>query len=64
MNIIKKVMVKQIQFFHNIGASHWVCLSVILINSVFKMGKSYYLQVFLEEFQYAVKENKMNKFIN
>lgn len=47
-------MVKQIQFFHNIGASYWVCLSAILINSVFKMGKSYYCQVFLEEFKYAV----------
>lgn len=28
---------------------HYVCLSVILIDSVFRMGKSYSLQAFLEE---------------
>ena len=31
--------------------SHCVYLSVILIDSVFKMVKSYYPQVFLEKFQ-------------
>ena len=29
--------------------SQCVCLSVILIDSVFRMGKSYSLQAFLEE---------------
>ena len=28
------------------------------------MGKNYYLQVFLEDCKYVVKENKMTKFIN
>ena len=44
--------------------SHCVYLSVILIDSVFKMGKNYYPQVFSEECKYVVKENKMSKFIN
>ena len=29
--------------------SHCICLSVILTDHVFKMGKNYYLQVFLKE---------------
>ena len=29
--------------------SEFICLSVILIDSVFKTGKNYYAQVFLEE---------------
>ena len=44
--------------------SHCVCSSVTLIDSDFRMGKNYYLQVFLGECKYFVKENKMNKFIN
>ena len=50
--------------FHANGVSkegsHYTCLSVILLDSVFK----YYPQVFLEEYKYVVKENKMTKFIN
>ena len=34
-------------------------LSVILIDSVFRAGKNYYPQVFLEECKYFVKEKKM-----
>lgn len=34
------------------------------MDSVFKMGKNYYPQVFLEEYKYAVKENKISKFAN
>ena len=38
---------------------------MILIEPVFKMGKNYYPQIFLEECkQYVVKENKISKFIN
>ena len=33
----------------------FICLSVILIDSVFKTGKNYYSQVFLEEHKYIVK---------
>ena len=43
--------------------SQFVCLSVILINSVFRTGKNYYLQVFLEECKYVVKEKKIPKYI-
>ena len=37
--------------------SQFICLSVILIDSVFRTGKNYYPQVFLEECKYVVKEN-------
>ena len=39
--------------------SQFICLSVILIDSVFRTGKSYYSQLFLEECKYVVKEKKM-----
>ena len=35
-----------------------ICLSVILIDSVFRTGKNLYPQVFLEERKYVVKEKK------
>ena len=38
-------------------------LSVILIASVYRKGKNYYPQVFLEKCKYFVKEKKMSKFI-
>ena len=38
------------------------CLSVILINSVFRIGKNYY-QVFLEKCKFVVKEIKMPDYI-
>ena len=34
-----------------------------MINSVFRTGKNYYPQVFLEEYKYAVKEKKTPKYI-
>ena len=34
-----------------------------MINSVFRTSKSYYLQVFLEEFKCVVKEKKMSKYL-
>ena len=34
-----------------------------MINSIFRAGKNYYPQVFLEEFKYVVKENKLPKYI-
>ena len=43
--------------------SHWICQSVGLIHSVFKMGKNYYPWVFLEEYNYIVKEQYMPKYI-
>ena len=41
--------------------SQFICLSVILINSVFRSGENYYPQVFLEEYKYVVEEEKPEK---
>ena len=38
-----------------------ICLSVILIDSVFRTGKNYYPQAFLEECKYIVKEIKITE---
>ena len=35
---------------------HFICLSLILIDSVLKAGKSYYSQLFFEE--YIIKEKR------
>ena len=43
--------------------SQFICLSVILINSVFRTGKNYYPQVFLGECKYVIKEKKISKYI-
>ena len=45
------------------GGSQFICLSVILINSIFGTGKNYYPQVVLEEYRYAFKEKKIPKYI-
>ena len=45
------------------NSSQFICLSVILINSVFRTGKNYYPQVFLEKCKYVVKEKKIPKYI-
>ena len=41
------------------GDFQCVCLSVILIDSIFRAGNNYYLRVFLEECKYVVKEKRM-----
>ena len=43
--------------------SQCIFLSVTLINSVFRKGKNYHCQVFLEECKYIVKEIKMPEYI-
>ena len=40
------------------------CLSLIMLDSVVKVGKKYYPQVFLEECKYVKRKNKMFNFIN
>ena len=40
-----------------------ICLSLILIDFAFRTHKNYYPQVFLEEYKYVVKENKIPKYI-
>ena len=44
--------------------SQCICFSVIFIESVYRTGKSYYPQVFLEECKYVVKEKMMPGYIN
>ena len=39
--------------------SQFTSLSVILIDSVFRIGESYHSQVFLEKYKYVVKEKRM-----
>ena len=39
------------------GSQH-ICVMVILIHSVFKIGKNYYLEMLLEESKDVVKEEK------
>ena len=43
--------------------SQFICLSVIFIDSVFRTGKIYYPEVFLEECKYVVKEKKIIKYV-
>ena len=40
-----------------------LCVSVIVIDSVFKLGKKYYRQTFLEECKYKAKEQVLKLFI-
>ena len=40
------------------------CLSLIMLNSVVKVGKKYYPQVFLEECKYVRRKNKMFNYID
>ena len=43
--------------------SQCICLSVVLIDSVYRTGKNYYPQGVLEECIYVVKEKKMPEYI-
>ena len=43
---------------------HYACLACITIDSVMKMEKKNYPQVYLEECKYKIKKIKMSKFIN
>ena len=54
-------------YFHNDKipkeGSHYIFLSVVLIDSNFKMVKNYYFQLFLEECKYIVKEKEVTRHI-
>ena len=67
-SIIKSYNVKINTNFHNNKVpkegSQFACLVVILIDFVFRTGKKYHPQVFLEEYKYVVKEKKMPVYIN
>ena len=43
--------------------SKFICLSVISIDSVFRMGNNCYPEVFLEECKYVIKERKIHNYI-
>ena len=43
---------------------HYTCIACITIDSVMKMKKMNYLQVYLEECKYKIKKIKMPKLIN
>ena len=40
------------------------CLSLIMLDSVVRVNKKYYLQTLLEEFKYETKKNKMENLVN
>ena len=40
-----------------------VCLSIILLDSVYKKDNRYYPQVFLEKCKYVVKEKRIHNYI-
>ena len=42
---------------------HYVCISFITIDSVMRMEKKNYLQVYLEERKYKMKKTKITKVI-
>ena len=46
------------------GDSSYKCLSLIMLDSVVKVGKKCYPQVFLEECKYIKRKNKMCNYIN
>ena len=43
---------------------HYTCIACVTIDSVMRMEKKHYPQVFLEECKYKIKKTKISKFIN
>ena len=43
---------------------HYTCIACITINSVMRMKKMNYLQLYLEECKYKIKKIRMSEFIN
>ena len=43
---------------------HYTCIASITIDSVMKMNKKNYPQVYLEECKYKIKKMQMSRFIN
>ena len=42
---------------------HYTCIACITIDSVMRMKKKNYLQIYLEEYKHRIKKTKMTKFI-
>ena len=43
---------------------HYTCIACVTIDSVVRMDKKYYPQVYLEEWKYKIKKINMPRFIN
>ena len=43
---------------------HYACIACITIDSVMKMDKKYFPQVYLEQCKYKIKKMQMSRFIN
>ena len=43
---------------------HYTCIACLTIDSVMKMNKKNYPQVYLEECKYKIKKIQMSRFIN
>ena len=43
------------------GKNHYICIAAICINSVLRVGKKNYLQVYLEQCKYKIKKTKGSK---
>ena len=43
---------------------HYTCIACIIIDSVMKMDKKHFPQVYLEECKYKIKKIQMSRFIN
>ena len=43
---------------------HYACIAFVTIDSVMRMEKKNYPQVYLEECKYRIKKIKMSRFIN
>ena len=44
--------------------THYTCIACIIIDSIMRMGKKDYPQVYLEECKYKIKKIQMSRFIN
>ena len=44
--------------------NHYICIAAICIDSVLKLDKKNYLQVYLEQCKYKIKRRKLVDFIN
>ena len=43
---------------------HYTCIACVTIDSIMRMDKKYYPQVYLEECKYKVKKMQLSRFIN
>ena len=47
-----------------LGNIHYTCIACLVIDSVVRMNKKNYLQIYLEECKYKIKKTQMPRFIN